>query len=112
MQKNCRQCQIASEITKADLAFLDKVSPEFAGKKFAVPPPTLCADCRTQRRLAQMNRTNLHRRTSSATDKEIISIYSPEKTIPVYENEEWFGDKWDPLPSDRRSISPNRSSGS
>src|SRR3989344_3244366 len=97
MQQTCRQCSAGFEITDEDLSFYDKVSPVFNGKKELIPPPTLCPDCRDQRRLAQMNRIYLYRRKSSATNKDIISIYSPEKALIVYENEIWFGDSWDPL---------------
>ena len=44
-----------------------------------------------------MNRTHLYRRKSSFTGKDIISIYSPDKDLKVYENEIWWSDQWDPL---------------
>jgi hypothetical protein len=41
-----KQCQISFDITPDDLAFYDKVSPVFNGKKELIPPPTLCPECR------------------------------------------------------------------
>jgi hypothetical protein len=31
------------------------------------------------------------------TGKEIVSAYSPEKTVTVYGAQEWWSDKWDPM---------------
>ncbi len=99
MQQTCKNswCGQAFEITDEDLKFYEKISPEFAGKKYPIPPPTLCPECREQRRLAHVNRSHLYRRTSDFSGKEIISIFSPEKKLKVYENEIWWSDQWDPL---------------
>jgi hypothetical protein len=93
----CKQCSEAFEITPEDLAFYEKVSPVFHGKKEPIPPPTLCPDCRVQRRLAHINERRLYRRTSSKTGKDIISALSPDKPHVVYAPAEWWGDDWDPL---------------
>ncbi len=90
MHQTCRQCQSEFEITDADLAFYDKVSPIFNGKKELIPAPTLCPDCRQQRRWAFQNQRFLYKRKSDATGKEIVSAYSPEKPFKVYEKAEWL----------------------
>lgn len=99
MQKTCANgwCKALFEITKDDLAFYDKVSPIFGGKKFAIPPPKLCPECRQQRRLANVNDRHLYRRTSSKTGNEIIASISPDKPYLVYEPKEWWGDGWDAM---------------
>ncbi len=99
MQKICVNgwCKEPFEVTDEDLAFYDKVSPVYAGKKYLVPPPTQCPECRMQRRMAWRNERSLFRRICDLTKKEIISVYPPEATFPVYERIEWFGDSWDPL---------------
>ncbi len=94
---NCKQCSATFEVTKEDLAFYDKISPVFGGKKYAVPPPTLCPDCRMQRRLAWRNEKRLYHRKCDMTGKQIISIYAQDKPYTVYEHREWYSDKWDPL---------------
>ncbi len=39
----------------------------------------------------------MYKRKSAATGKEIISIFSPDKDRPVFENDYWWSDAWDPL---------------
>jgi hypothetical protein len=99
MQKICANswCGHAFEITDDDQMFYEAVSPVFGGKKYLVPLPTLCHFCREQRRVGQFNRHFMYRRKSSVTGKDIISIFSPDKTRLVYENEYWWSDAWDPM---------------
>ena len=92
--RTCRQCSIKFSITDQDMEFYTKVSPVFGGKKELVPPPTLCPECRQRRRLAFRNERNLYRRKCDLTGRDIISMYSPDKTAPVYDFHEWYGDKW------------------
>ncbi len=95
MQKNCKQCFAQFEITPEDLRFYDKVSPVFAGKKYIIPAPTLCPDCRQQRRLAFRNERHLYHRKCDLTGKAIISNYRPEAERVIYEQQAWWSDKWD-----------------
>ena len=93
----CRKCQVNFPITDKDMEFYVKVSPVFDGKKYLIPPPTLCPDCRQQRRLSFRNERTLYRRKCDATGKEIVSIYSPDKPYTVYHQDYWWSDAWDPL---------------
>ncbi|MBI2464127.1 hypothetical protein HYV57_04170 [Candidatus Peregrinibacteria bacterium] len=93
--KTCFQCQQNFEISAADISFYEKVSPHFSGQNFLFPPPSLCPDCRQQRRLAWRNERTLYRRKCGATERDIISVYSPDKPFPVYNNDFWFSDQWD-----------------
>ncbi len=95
--KNCKHCNSSFEITDKDLEFYDKVSPKFNDRKYSIPTPTLCPNCRQQRRLSFRNERNLYKRDCDATWKEIISIYSPDKKIKVYNQEEWWSDSWDAM---------------
>lgn len=95
MQRFCVQCQAAFEITDADLAFYDKVSPVYAGQKFLIPPPTHCPDCRQQRRLAICNELNLHHGTCDLCRKDMITQFPPGRSFPVYCRECWHSDRWD-----------------
>jgi hypothetical protein len=97
MQRTCNQCQSAFEVTDDDLAFYDKVSPVFNGKKELIPPPTLCPLCRQERRLAFRNQIYVYIRPSSATGKPIFSMYTEDAPFPVYENDVWWSDSWDGL---------------
>jgi hypothetical protein len=97
MRKQCAQCLAGFEVTGEDLAFYESVSPTFAGKTFAVPPPEMCPDCRFQKRLMFRNDRNFYHRKCDLSGKDIITIYSEDKPYTVYNKEEWWGDKWNPL---------------
>ena len=97
MQKTCTQCRQSFEITPDDLAFYEKVSPVFAGKKELIPPPTLCPDCRQQRRLAFRNERSLYHRKCDLTGRQIISMYTTGSPQKVYDQDAFWGDQWDPL---------------
>ena len=95
MKYTCTQCSAAFEVTKDDLTFYEKVSPVIAGKTYLIPPPTLCPDCRRQRRLTFRNERTLYHRKCDKTGKQIISIYAPDPEVIVYAKDEWWGDGWD-----------------
>ena len=97
MQKTCKKCSTHFEITSSDLEFYKKISPKFDGKVFEIPTPTLCPECRQQRRLIWRKERWLHKRTCDATGKEMISMYSPDKNLVVYDQDIWWSDKWDAL---------------
>ena len=93
----CKQCSAAFEIFPEDLAFYDKISPIIGGAKQQVPPPTLCPDCRQQRRLTFRNERKYYHRKCDLTGKQMISIYAPQSPFTVYEKDAWWSDRWDPL---------------
>lgn len=84
----CPNCNQNFEITDQDLEFYQKMK---------VPSPTLCPDCRQQRRLAFRNERNLYRNRCALCKKEMITIYSPDKPYPVYCSNCWWGDNWDAM---------------
>ncbi len=95
--KKCELCNSKYEITEKDLEFYEKASPVFTWLKYSIPTPNLCPDCRQQRRLAWRNERNLYRRICDLSWKSIISIHSPDKKYKVYDQKEWWSDKWDPM---------------
>jgi hypothetical protein len=97
MEKVCSQCSAPFEVTNDDLAFYDKVSPVFGGKKYAIPPPTHCPECRQQRRLAWRNEHNIYNRQCDLCNRNIVSAHSANAEYPVYCVTCWWGDKWNPL---------------
>lgn len=97
MTKTCTSCGQGFEITQDDLGFYDKVSPIFGGKKYAVPPPTHCPDCRQQRRLAWRNERTLYRRNCDLCNRYIVSVYPATAPFPVYCVRCFWGDQWDSL---------------
>lgn len=84
----CQNCQQEFTIDAQDFLFYEKIK---------VPPPTWCPECRLMRRGTFRNIRNLYKRTCALTSKDIISIYSPDKDLIVYDYDVWYSDKWDPL---------------
>ena len=91
-QRNCQQCGKVFDIFQEDIEFY---------RKLMVPAPTLCPDCRMQRRLGY--RINFlpifYKKSCSAPghNHKIISFYSENNPIKVYCDDYYYSDKWDAL---------------
>lgn len=106
--KTCKQCSKEFVVEDEDLEFYKKMSPTFDGKVFELPAPTLCPECRDIRRLSFRNERSLYSRKCDKTGKNIVSIYSPDKTdYKVYEISEWYKDDWDAMDYGR-DFDPNK----
>ena len=95
------------------MEFYEKVSPAFpipfqsegvsqsdgvvAQKRYLIPPPRLCPDCRQQRRLSYHNERKLYKRKCDATGTEIVSAYAPTSKYTVYRQDFYWSDSWNPL---------------
>ncbi|MDO8649260.1 MAG: hypothetical protein Q7R81_05770 [Candidatus Peregrinibacteria bacterium] len=97
MQKACAKCGTSFTVTDGDLAFFESVSPTFQGKKYTVPPPASCPDCRFQERLIWRPELHLFQRKSDLSGQQMLSKYPPEAPCKVYSPEEWWSDSWNPL---------------
>ncbi len=86
--KQCQNCKQSFTIEPDDFAFYEKLK---------VPAPTFCPDCRYQRRIANRNEWNFYKRDCGLCKKSMVSIYNPAYFGPVYCNDCWWSDKWDPL---------------
>ena len=86
--RNCQNCKKDFTIESEDFSFYEKIK---------VPPPTWCPECRMIRRFHFRNEGMLFRRTDGNTGKEIFSGISPDAKVVTYNNDFWFGDKWDPI---------------
>jgi len=95
MTKTCKQCSADFEVTDADRAFYEKVSPTFGGKKYLIPEPTFCPDCRLQRRKSFRNEYELYKGKSSLSGKPLVTMFSPDKKVTIYSYDEWWSDDWD-----------------
>ncbi len=84
--KNCKQCTQQFKTIDKDLDFY---------KRMDVPIPSLCPDCRGQRRLAWRNERTLFKRKCDLTGKPTISFYPQESPFKVYAQDSWWSDKWD-----------------
>jgi hypothetical protein len=88
MNKTCQNCNDEFAIDQDDLTFYAKVQ---------VPPPTFCWPCRAQRRMAFRNERILYKRKSDLSGRDILSMYSLESGVKVYDTDEWLSDAWDPM---------------
>ncbi len=95
MDKTCKSCNKGFFVEDEDLEFYKKVSPVINGKRFDLPPPTLCSDCRQQRRLAFCNEFYLYPSQCGMCKKSTLSQYPPHLNKLVYCRECWHSDKWD-----------------
>lgn len=86
--KNCKNCSKDFQIEPEDFAFYEKIN---------VPPPTLCPDCRYQRRLTNRNEWTFYRRPCDLCAKDTVTIHKPEYPGKVYCNTCWYSDTWNPL---------------
>ena len=93
---SCAACSSAFVITDDDLAFYDQVSPVFGGKKYGIPPPTLCPDCRQQRRISIMNERHFYPTTCGLCGKSTITEQPTYSKKIVYCRDCSHGDRWDP----------------
>ncbi len=97
MQKPCAGCSQEFEITNEDLAFYEKVSPEYGGKRYSIPLPTLCPQCRVRRRLSWRNDRTFFKRKCDLTGEEYVSIFSLDGPYKAYKPTPWYGDSWDSM---------------
>lgn len=89
-KRKCQECQTEFEITSEDIEFY---------KKLRVPPPTLCPNCRLQRRLG--NRISFlpifYKKSCSVSGhtEKIIAYYSEQNPVKVYDNKYYNSDNWE-----------------
>ena len=86
--KKCQNCRKDFVIEPDDFLFYEKMK---------VPPPTWCPECRFQRRATYRNQMNLYSVKCGLCGKQTISMYAPGNSFPIYCQECWWSDKWDPL---------------
>lgn len=83
-------------ITEIEKEILHKLSPQIGGKVYSLPLPTFCPACRLQRRFVYRNERHFYSRLCSFTKEPIISIYNETVPFPVYNQDIWWSDSWDP----------------
>ncbi len=96
MEKHCTSCREAFQITADDQVMLKRLSPIVGGITLSIPLPTHCPECRQRRRLSFRNDKHYYKNTCSSCKKHVISIYSPDKGVPVLCHECFWADSFDP----------------
>lgn len=88
--KICQNCKASFTIEPDDFLFYEKIK---------VPSPTFCPECRIIRRMMWRNERNLYHRkcVTAEGEKDLISNYSDKVPFPVYEQDFWWSDAWDPV---------------
>lgn len=94
---NCQLCSQPFTISATEEAFLTQAAPTIKNKAFTLATPKFCPRCRIIRRCAFRNERRLYQRKCDLSGKEIISIYSQDKPFKVYDQKEWWSDKWDAI---------------
>ncbi len=83
----CKQCTTEFIVTANQQKFYDR---------FDVPTPTLCPYCSKVRQLAWRNERFFYLRKCDMCQVDMVSCFSAEVTHPVYCNNCWWSDKFDP----------------
>jgi hypothetical protein len=86
--KQCQNCKEGFTIKPDDFSFYEKID---------VPAPTFCPECRMIRRLSWRNERFLFRREDAKNGGQLFSGFPAEADVVTYQNDDWFGDDWDPL---------------
>jgi len=86
--KQCQNCKNSFVIEPEDFKFYEKIS---------VPPPTWCPECRSQRRMIWRNERSLFSRTCDSSGKKIISCFSSNSGVKVFDRDIWWSDVWNPM---------------
>ena len=95
MKQSCKACNTSFKVTDDDLKFYDKISPVFNGKKYDIPAPTHCPECRQQRRLALCNEFNLYPVNCNLCNEPTVTEHPSHNNNTIYCRECWNSDKWD-----------------
>lgn len=96
---NNQWCGQKFQISDEEKTFLERISPVFNKKKYDIPLPNICPQCRMQNRVAHRNEQYFYHHTSAVSGKPLISLYSPDnawaKDFKIVSNDEWWSDDWD-----------------
>ncbi len=99
MENIIRTCAVSGKkfvIDQQDQEFYKRVAPVINGVAYDLPLPILCPEERRRRRFTHRNERHLYHRKCDLSGKSVISNYSPDGGMVVYDNDEWWSDKWDP----------------
>jgi len=91
----CETCGSPYEVLPGELELHEKIVSSFEIGR--MDPPPYCPDCRLRRKMVWRNERFLYSRTCDLSGKKMLSVYPQDAPFPVYERNEWWGDKWDPL---------------
>ncbi|MBU0647740.1 hypothetical protein KJ855_01015 [Patescibacteria group bacterium] len=97
INKNCSRCSVDFVVTDEDREFLDKMEVDIGGRKFELPLPNMCRDCRSKQRMTFRNTWALYRRKCDTTGQDMVSMFNPDCKYKIYHRDIWYSDVWDPM---------------
>jgi len=83
--KTCQNCKKDFIIEPDDFSFYEKMG---------VCTPDICPLCRAQLRLSFRNERVFYKRKCDKCKKDVVSMYSPNKSFTVWCYDCWFSDDW------------------
>lgn len=86
--ENCKNCSGSFKVLEKEKQLFERMN---------LPEPTWCPDCRNQRRQMFRNDRVFYHRKCDLTGKQFISMYHPDCPYTVYQQSDWYGDKWNPM---------------
>ncbi len=96
-ERSCHQCRALFSVDDYDQAFYASLAFRFGGATVEIPAPTLCPDCRLQRRLSFRNQTFVARQRSTTTDELLFSQFVRPPPFPLISVKEWYDESgWCP----------------
>ncbi len=86
--KTCTVCKQKFTVNEKKLKFYEKMG---------VPVPDICPDDQMRQLMSWRNEMKLHQRSCDYSGKMMISAYPTDTPFPVYDNQIWWSDAWNPL---------------
>ncbi|MBI2415985.1 MAG: hypothetical protein HYV33_05000 [Candidatus Kerfeldbacteria bacterium] len=99
MTKTCQNCSQTFQLAQPERDHY---------QRFKTEPTGLCFVCDQKQRLCFRSEWNLYQRKCDGSGEDIISIYQPNTSYPVYKSNYWYSDIWNPL-NYGRDYNPRRS---
>ncbi|MBU0731662.1 hypothetical protein KKC88_02160 [Patescibacteria group bacterium] len=86
--KQCKQCQKTFKHSDEDLEYFERIG---------IPPNDLCFRCTKIKQLCWRNERVFYPRKCDCCQGDMVSCFPPDAKHPVYCNDCWWSDKFDPL---------------
>lgn len=93
--KQCKECLKDFPIYEEDINFYKNISPKINWEIFQLPSPSICPNCRAQRRLAWKNELSLYKNNCNGCGSDIVSRFHRENPHKNYCHKCWASDAWD-----------------
>jgi len=93
----CKQCNTELMFDENLVRIYESFTFNYQSNTHKFSLPEICFSCTEQKLLSITNERNIYKSQESIAGKDIISMYSPDKNIKVYEKDYWMNGNWDAL---------------